>query len=1103
MKNQTKHIIKFVGAWILSGLSFFSSAQPGAVHFTPDFSMRNGTLGHKYEMVSWDPSLYREFVYWVENSSGGPVEFMNWRAIFPAGYDPAGSVKYPMIVMLHGAGESGREWTGRFVYSPSDPKYDNNGHNLLWGGREHRDAVTSGNFPGIVIFPQVSFNGAWSGEWDGGALSANGRMTTLIIEHMISNWKVDPYRIAVHGLSNGAKGVWDMAAKRPDLFAAVLPMSGVGSDLNAMTDILVTTPLWQFQGGLDTNPSPGNTNNWINTLETKGGDPRYTIYPSLGHGVWNTAYAEPDFFSWILSQNKRNIHVFGGTTTLCAGATIKLGLSDGFLAYQWTLNGVDIAGATSRTYTTSQAGTYAVKFRRKIDGVWDTSNTVVIQAPGGGSAPVLTYTGSTYLPIQIPGSVDNILNLVAPEGYPQYRWYKNGALWSTTTTNIKLVANNTGNSSTFAGSYTVQVQLPAGCFSSSSNAIVVNFNSPQPTTPVFNILSRTPVSPTQINITWENPAGESGFEVWRYRQGNYVAGPPATGYPLEKYHLVGTVGANVTTFSDTGLRPGANYIYRIRAIVPGGASLSTQPSPTFVTTPQDVIAPSAPGNFVATNTENTEISLSWSASTDNDNNVIYSYELYNNTNLIATLRSDSLDADRTDGNPAPATGYTVTGLTPSTSYTFNVRARDYKGNFSGYSTVTASTTGTTPPPAQNGVSYEYWHFTGTLQNLASFNFSQAPLETGVVNNFDLSVRNREDQFVFNYTALLEIDNPGTYRFYTNSDDGSMLYIEGTTVVSNDGLHATQTRSGTYTFPSAGKYAIRVSFYEQGGGQALNVRYNPGTTDNYTAATAVPNNKLFLPGDAPPPPPDPNGVNYKYWEFSGTLQNLASFNFSQTPTETGIVSNFDLSVSKRNDQFVIDYNAFLEIDAPGTYRFYTNSDDGSWLYIEGALVVNNDGLHGTRAASGTYTFPSAGRYAIRVSFFEQAGNQAMIVRYNPGTTDNYSAASTIPNNKLFLSNGSGAARLAATEEQPQEQMIEEDTNEPDLVAWPMPFKNKLNLKFKKAPGIVHIVVLDRMGNPVMSVPVRPNEKNIEMDLPELPAGQYYLVVGDKRLRVNKD
>src|SRR5688572_2660279 len=110
MKNQTKHTITLLFAWAATMFSAAAFAQSGTVHFTPDFSMRNGALSHKYEMVTWDPSQYREFVYWLENASGGATEFMNWRAIFPAGYSQGNPTKYPMIVMLHGAGESGREW---------------------------------------------------------------------------------------------------------------------------------------------------------------------------------------------------------------------------------------------------------------------------------------------------------------------------------------------------------------------------------------------------------------------------------------------------------------------------------------------------------------------------------------------------------------------------------------------------------------------------------------------------------------------------------------------------------------------------------------------------------------------------------------------------------------------------------------------------------------------------------------------------------------------------------------------------------------------------------------------------------------------------------
>src|SRR5690606_11039554 len=103
----------------------------------------------------------------------------------------------------------------------------------------------------------------------------------------------------------------------------------------------VTTPFWLFQGGLDGNPDPYVATTWIDALEAKGAAPRFYLYPDLGHGVWNTAYNEPDFFSWILSQHKKNIYIFGGDPGLCTGGYVKLGFSDGFLAYQWTKDGVD------------------------------------------------------------------------------------------------------------------------------------------------------------------------------------------------------------------------------------------------------------------------------------------------------------------------------------------------------------------------------------------------------------------------------------------------------------------------------------------------------------------------------------------------------------------------------------------------------------------------------------------------------------------------------------------------------------------------------------------------------------------------------------------
>ncbi len=373
-------MIKFFSSFLTLLIPLTAIGQ--GVHFGTDVSVRNRQLGHYHKMVSWDDSQYKEFAYYETSQYGAIMDFMNWRAIFPPGYDKNDTdKKYPTIVMLHGAGESGRKWTGRFQYEPTDPRYDNNGHHLLHGGQAHLQAVNrdpshSRAFPGIVIFPQVSYNGVWTGD--------NTLMAAKIIEHMIEEYNVDPYKIAVHGLSNGAKGVWHFATERPDLFAAGLPMSGVGTDRDAMTDSLVTMPLWIFQGGTDTNPSPSWSQQWYDVLQQKGGKPRYTLYDHLGHGTWNAAYAEPDFFSWILSHDKREIFYFAESIYEPTPANpLKLGFSAGFLAYQWTRNGADIPGATGRYYNATQGGVYTVKFKQRINNQWAESFELDL----GGAGP--------------------------------------------------------------------------------------------------------------------------------------------------------------------------------------------------------------------------------------------------------------------------------------------------------------------------------------------------------------------------------------------------------------------------------------------------------------------------------------------------------------------------------------------------------------------------------------------------------------------------------------------------------------------------------------------------------------------------------------------
>ncbi|MET0132326.1 MAG: cellulose binding domain-containing protein [Kibdelosporangium sp.] len=92
--------------------------------------------------------------------------------------------------------------------------------------------------------------------------------------------------------------------------------------------------------------------------------------------------------------------------------------------------------------------------------------------------------------------------------------------------------------------------------------------------------------------------------------------------------------------------------------------------------PADTQAPSVPGDFRATGVTSSDVSLAWNASTDNVG--VADYEVLRGTSVVATVTG---------------TFTTVSGLSPSTAYSFQVRARDAARNTSAASTaVTATTT---------------------------------------------------------------------------------------------------------------------------------------------------------------------------------------------------------------------------------------------------------------------------------------------------------------------------------------------------------------------------------------------------------------------------
>ncbi len=131
----------------------------------------------------------------------------------------------------------------------------------------------------------------------------------------------------------------------------------------------------------------------------------------------------------------------------------------------------------------------------------------------------------------------------------------------------------------------------------------------------------------------------------------------------------------------------------------------------------------------------------------------------------------------------------------------------------------------------------------------------------------------------------------------------------------------------------------------------------------------------------------------------------------TPTVERIDSHidFDWHSFGRNDPlpsgiyddgwWSADWAGYIYIPSDGTYSFKLNSDDGSWLFIDGQLVVNNGGDHGPREAFGSITL-TKGYYSITVKFFESFGGSANINLYwKPPNVPDYII---LPQSALYIS-----------------------------------------------------------------------------------------------------
>jgi predicted peptidase len=196
-------------------------------------------------------------------------------------HDYKGDKAYPLILFLHGAGET------------FDGKNEGKQAKVGIGPAVEKEEKT---FPAFVIMPQAQKR-SWKADGE------DAQRALDILKQVQKDYKVDDKRLYLTGLSMGGAGTWSLAAKYPDKWAAMVPLCG-GPNLEDAGKIKAI-PCWVFVGDADRKELVEKTRDMVKALKDAGGSPKYDEYAGVGHNCWDKAYATKELYEWLFKQEKK------------------------------------------------------------------------------------------------------------------------------------------------------------------------------------------------------------------------------------------------------------------------------------------------------------------------------------------------------------------------------------------------------------------------------------------------------------------------------------------------------------------------------------------------------------------------------------------------------------------------------------------------------------------------------------------------------------------------------------------------------------------------------------------------------------------------------
>ncbi len=194
-----------------------------------------------------------------------------------------GTKRYPIVIWLHGSGQSGTDNESQIGGAPK-----------VWTSEDNQ-----AERPCFLLAPQCpSADIGWKNQVADNLLA--------LIADLTDHLPIDENRLYLTGSSMGGFGTFSIAAKYPQVFAACVPLCGGGDVKNA--EILKQTPFWVFHGDQDDMVPVERSRAIVAAVKQAGGElMNYTELAGAGHGITGLVYPRTDLHEWLFQQKKPNL----------------------------------------------------------------------------------------------------------------------------------------------------------------------------------------------------------------------------------------------------------------------------------------------------------------------------------------------------------------------------------------------------------------------------------------------------------------------------------------------------------------------------------------------------------------------------------------------------------------------------------------------------------------------------------------------------------------------------------------------------------------------------------------------------------------------------